>query len=196
MVTPLWILGVGSATVGLLGIPVIGVFQDWITLPGEEHYAFSFGYNIILPLATLVLAGLAFWLGYMMFYKDRIKIDLLRSPFAWVYTFVENKYYLDDIYMNGIIRPVQYPIARFAYWTNQHILDGVVNGVAKGTLVVSDQTYDKLDQKGIDYLVNGAAGLTGFTGGLMKYIQSGNIQRSAAVLFAAVAIFVALLALT
>lgn len=196
MVTPLWILGVGSATVGLLGLPVIGVFQDWITLPGEEHYAFSFGYNIILPLTTLVLAGLAFWLGYMMFYKERIKIDLLRSPFAWAYTFVENKYYLDDIYMNGIIRPVQYPIARFAYWTNQHILDGVVNGVGKGTLVVSDQTYDKLDQKGIDYLVNGAAGLTGFTGGLMKYIQSGNIQRSAAVLFGAVVIFVALLALT
>lgn len=196
MVTPLWILAVGSATVGLFGLPVIGLFQDWITLPGEEHHAFSFGYNIILPLATLVLAGVAFWLAYLMFYKDRIKVDILRSPFAWAYRFVENKYYLDDIYMGGVIRPVQYPIARFAYWTNQHILDGVINGVAAGTIVVSDQTYDKIDQKGIDYLVNGAAGLTGGTGGFLKYIQSGNVQRYAAVLFAAVALFVALLALT
>ncbi|MPZ70613.1 MAG: NADH-quinone oxidoreductase subunit L [Actinobacteria bacterium] len=196
MVTPLWILAIGSATVGLLGIPVIGVFQDWITLPGEEHHAFSFGYNIILPAVTMVLAGFAGWLGYLMFYKDRIKVDILGSPFAWAYRFLENKYYLDDIYMGGVIRPVQYPIARFTYWTNQHILDGVVNGVAAGTIAVADQTYDKLDQKGIDYLVNGAAGLTGVSGGLLKYIQSGNIQRYAAVLFAAVAIFVALLALT
>ena len=196
MVTPLWILAVGSATVGLLGLPVVGLFQDWITLPGEEHHAFSLGYNIILPLATLVLAGFAFWLGYLMFYKDRIKVDVLGSPFAWTYRFLENKYYLDDIYMGGVIRPVQYPIARFAYWTNQHILDGVVNGVAAGTIVVSDQTYDKIDQKGIDYLINGSAGLAGASGGLLKYIQSGNIQRYAAVLFAAVAIFVALLALT
>ena len=196
MVTPLWILAVGSATVGLLGLPVVGLFQDWITLPGEEHHAFSLGYNIILPLATLVLAGFAVWLGYLMFYKERIKVDVLGSPFAWTYRFLENKYYLDDIYMGGVIRPVQYPIARFAYWTNQHILDGVVNGVAAGTIVVSDQTYDKIDQKGIDYLINGSAGLAGASGGLLKYIQSGNIQRYAAVLFAAVAIFVALLALT
>ena len=37
----------------------------------------------------------------------------------------------------------------------------------------------------IDFAVNGAAGLTGYSGGLLRYIQSGNVQRYAAVLFAA-----------
>jgi NADH-quinone oxidoreductase subunit L len=48
----------------------------------------------------------------------------------------------------------------------------------------------------VDFAVNGAAGITGASGGLLRYIQSGNVQRYAAVLFAAVALFVALFALT
>jgi hypothetical protein len=36
--------------------------------------------------------------------------------------------------------------------------------------------------------VNGAAGTAGFTGGLLRYIQSGNVQRYAAFLFTGVVI--------
>ena len=122
-------------------------------------------------------------------------MDILSSPFAWTYRFVENKYYLDDLYLSGVVRPVQYPLAAAAYWSNQHILDGIVNGTAKLTLRESQFVYDKIDQGTIDCMVNGTAGLTGLTGGLLRYIQSGNVQRYAAVLFGAVALFVALFAL-
>jgi NADH-quinone oxidoreductase subunit L len=196
MVTPLWILAGLSVVVGFLGIPVIGPFADWITLPGEEHPAFSLGYNLILPGVTLLSAGAAIYIGYLMFYAGKITINLIGGPFEWLYRFVENKYYLDDIYLGGVVRPVQYPLARAAYWTNQHILDGVVNGTAAATLSAARGTYERIDQGAIDFMVNGAAGITDRSGGLLRYIQSGNIQRYAAVLFAAVAIFVALLALT
>ena len=131
-----------------------------------------------------------------MFHKNRFRVDILSSPFAWVYRFVENKYYLDDIYLKGIVKPVQYPLAAATYWTNQHILDGVVNGAARGTVATARFTYDDIDQGVVDFMVNGAAGLTGWSGGILRYIQSGNVQRYAAVLFAAVAIFVGLFALT
>ena len=39
-------------TVGFLGFPVIGPFQDWITVPGHEHHGFSTLYNIILPVGV------------------------------------------------------------------------------------------------------------------------------------------------
>ncbi|MGH2788617.1 MAG: NADH-quinone oxidoreductase subunit L [Actinomycetota bacterium] len=194
MVTPLWILALATCTVGLLGLPVIGPFQDWITVPGHEHHGFSTVYNIILPVASLAIAGAAIWLGYRLFHVGRPRYDMLEGPFAWAYGFVQNKYYLDDIYMGGVVRPIQYPISRAAYWTNQHILDGIVNGTAKGTLVMSRHTYDTIDQKGVDFMVNGAAGITGWSGGILRYIQSGNVQRYAAVLFGAVAVFVALFA--
>ena len=192
MVTPLWILAGATLVVGFLGIPVIGPFQDWITVPGEEHHGFSTLYNLIVPLGSVAIAAFAIWLGYMLFLKERWRYDILGGPFAWVYRFIENKYYLDAIYMRGIVKPIQYPISRAAYWTNMKIIDATVNGVAGGTVATARATYKYLDQDVIDGAVNGAAGLTGMSGRLLKYIQSGNVQRYAAVLFAAVAIFVAL----
>ena len=192
MVTPLWVLAGATLVVGFLGIPVIGPFQDWITIPGHEHHGFSTFYNLIVPVVSVGIAALAIWLGYMLFLKERWQYDILGGPFAWVYRFIENKYYLDDIYMRGIVKPIQYPISRAAYWSNQKVIDGVVNGTATGTVATARATYKYLDQDVIDGAVNGAAGLTGLSGRLLKYIQGGNVQRYAAVLFAAVAIFVAL----
>lgn len=196
MVTPLWILAGATVTVGFLGFPVIGPFADWITVPGHEQHGFETLYNVVLPIAATVIALAAIWIGVQLFYRNRAVIDLLGGPFAWLYRFVANKYYLDDIYLKGIVRPIQYPVARVTYWTNQKILDGAVNGTALGTLIVARPTYDVLDQQVVDFAVNGAAGLTGASGGLLRYIQSGNVQRYAAILFAAIAIFVGLFALT
>jgi NADH-quinone oxidoreductase subunit L len=196
VVTPLWILAVATCTVGFLGLPVIGPFSDWITVPGEEHHGFETLYNIVLPALSLLVAGGAIYLGVQLFYRERFKVDILGGPFAWLYRFVENKYYLDDIYLNGIVKPVQYPIAQATYWTNQHIIDAIVNGTATGTVVTAKHTYENVDQDVVDFMVNGAAGITGWTGGILRYIQSGNIQRYAAVLFGAIALFVGLFALT
>ncbi|MGH2757572.1 MAG: NADH-quinone oxidoreductase subunit L [Actinomycetota bacterium] len=196
MVTPLWVLAIGTVTVGFLGFPVIGPFADWITVPGHEHHGFEALYNIVLPIAATIVALAAIALGIQLFYRERWRIDLLSGPFAWLYRFPANKYYLDDFYMKGIIRPTQYPIARATYWTNQKMLDGLVNGAAIATVWLSRPTYDILDQQVVDFAVNGAAGLTGFSGGLLRYVQTGNVQRYAAVLFAAIAAFVALFALT
>ena len=196
MVTPLWILAIGTVTVGFLGLPVVGPFQDWITVPGEEHHGFETLYNLILPVGSLLIAGAAIYLGYLLFYRERFRYDILAGPFGWMYRFVENKYYLDDLYLGAIVKPIQYPIAQFTYWTNQNVLDGVVNGAATGTIFTARHTYDDIDQSVVDFMVNGAAGITDWSGGLLRYIQTGQVQRYAAVLFAAVAVFVGLFALT
>jgi NADH-quinone oxidoreductase subunit L len=144
-----------------------------------------------VPLGSVAIAAIAIWLGYQLFLKERWRYDILAGPFGWTYRFVENKYYLDDLYMKGIVRPVQYAMSKAAYWTNQNILDAIVNGVARGTVGVAKPTYSVIDQQVVDFAVNGAAGLTGSSGRLLRYIQTGHVQRYAAVLFAAVAIFVA-----
>ena len=194
MVTPLWVLALATCVVGFLGLPVVGPFLDWIFVPGEEHPGFSTAYNIVLPVASVGIAGIAIWLGWQLFHKERWSVDLLKGPFAWSYRFVANKYYLDNIYLGAIVKPIQYPLAKAAYWFNQHILDGVVNGTAAGTMASSRVTYAVIDQGIIDFAVNGAAGLTGVSGGLLRYVQTGNIQRYAAVLFASAALFVGALA--
>jgi NADH-quinone oxidoreductase subunit L len=196
MVTPLWILAIASVVVGFLGFPVIGPFQDWIFVPGEEHHGFETLYNVVLPVASVAIAVAAIWLGWQLFRRNRFRVDIVRGPFAWAYRFVENKYYLDDLYLKGIVKPVQYVWSKAAYWFDRHVLDGIVNGVGRGTVSNGRFTYESIDQGFIDLGINGAAGLTGRSGGLLRYIQSGNVQRYAAVLFAGSALFVVLLAFT
>ena len=75
------------------------------------------------------------------------------------------------------------------------MLHAIVNGAAKGTVATARPTYSVIDQQVVDFAVNGAAGLTGSSGRLLRYIQTGNVQRYAAVLFGAVAIFVLLFVL-
>ena len=195
MVTPLWILAVGSLTVGFLGFPIIGPFQDWITVPGHEHPGFSTFYNIVLPVASVGIALAAVALGWQLFARNKWRTDIVRSPFGWAYSFVQNKYYMDDLYLGGIVRPIQYRLSKGAYWSNQRVLDGAVNGSARGSLAASRGAYG-IDQHVVDFAVNGAAGLTGWSGGLLRYVQTGHVQRYAAVLFAAIALFVGLLAFT
>jgi NADH-quinone oxidoreductase subunit L len=78
------------------------------------------------------------------------------------------------------------PLARATYWTNQKIIDGIVNAVGYGTKVVGRFTYDVLDQKGVDGLVNGIGVSASETGGILRLVQSGRVQQYALILFAAV----------
>ena len=102
------------------------------------------------------------------------------------YRFLENKYYLDDLYEKVIVGGIKGPLAHASYWVNQHVIDGVVNAIGRGTAVAARETYDVIDQKVVDGAVNGLAETTGETGGLLRYVQSGRVQRYALTLFAAV----------
>jgi len=187
MVGPLAILAGLSVVVGFVNAPFVGWFSDWVYV-GEPHHAeFSF-FNAGLSLA--IAAG-ALALGVALYGRYREREPLRRlGP---VYAFAERKYYLDDIYLGGIVRPIKGPIARGVDWTNQHILDGMVNAAGwvarkagRGTEVV--------DRVVVDGAVNRVGVGTGWTGGLLRYIQSGNVQRYAIVLFAGVAILAVIFA--
>ncbi len=197
MVVPLWVLAIATMTVGFLGIPVVGVFHKWIFLPGEAHHGFSVFYNVILPVGSVLLALTAIWLGWQMFARDRFRFDMLRSPLAGLYRFVENRYYLDHLYEGVIVRAIREPIARAAYWINQRIIDAVVNGVGITARGLARFVYDVIDQKVIDGAVNGAGLVSEETGGLLRVLQTGRVQQYAAFLFGSAGVFaVALVLLT
>ena len=102
------------------------------------------------------------------------------------YEFLENKYYLDHLYTNVIVGGIKKPIARAAYWFDQKVVNAAVDDVGKGARSAAHVAYDYVDQKGVDGAINGIADTTGDTGGLLRYAQSGRVQRYAFVLFAAV----------
>jgi NADH-quinone oxidoreductase subunit L len=168
--------------VGLLGAPQLGaVFGQWVFFHELEEAIFVPWIAVASTLAALI--GIA--VGYRLYntYRER---DPLRS-LGPAYTLVSNKYYLDDLYWKGIVRPVRDDLSAGVYWNDRHIIDGVVNGAAAFTKTLGNGV-NWFDQKVIDGAVNGLANLAGFTGGLLRYIQSGNVQRYAVFLFAGVVV--------
>ncbi len=102
--------------------------------------------------------------------------------------FLVNKYYLDALYENVIVRAVAYPISRAAYWTNQHILDGIVNAVGKGGKRTGELVYQYVDQGLVDGAVNGSGATARGAGGALQPVQSGKVNLYGALLFGAAAV--------
>jgi NADH-quinone oxidoreductase subunit L len=182
MTGPLVALAAATVGVGLLGFAGAGApFFDWVFF--EEPEAITF----VLWIAALSIgaSGLGILAGWGVYRRWREPDPI--TGLGPVFTLLSNKYYLDTLYWKGIIRPIRDPVAAFVYWTNQHVLDAVVNGAATAARALAGgvQTFD---EDVIDGAVNGLGQVTGYTGGLLRYLQSGNVQRYAAFLFAGVVI--------
>jgi NADH-quinone oxidoreductase subunit L len=183
MTVPLMILAALAAVAGFFGAPfVAGGFRSLVHF-GEEAHLVEFDFALAGLSVLLALVGIAAGWALYRRYRER---DPLRS-LGPVYTLLDRKYYLDDIYLKGIVRPIQYAVARAVYWSNQRILDGIVNGFGLLARLLGRAT-DATDRNVVDGAVNRVAIGAGWTGGLLRYIQSGNVQRYAVFLFAGVAI--------
>jgi NADH-quinone oxidoreductase subunit L len=181
MTAPLVVLAGLSLFTGLLNAPQFsgGLVQKWVFFGEAERITFDYSLAAISVIGGLV--GLVVGYGLYRTWRERDPLTAL-GP---VYGLWEHKYYIDDFYMNGIVRPIRGPIARGVYWTNQHILDGAVNaaGWLARKLGIEVRAFD---ENVIDGAVNGVGGVTRFFGAVLKYAQSGNVQSYAALLFAGV----------
>ena len=189
MTAPLVVLAALSAVVGFYGAPFVeGGFAQLVHFGEEAHIA---GFEFVPAAMAVVLALAAIWLGSRLYATYREPDPMTRlGP---LYTLLQRRYYLDDIYIRGIVRPIQYPIARFTDWTNTHVLDALVNAAAWVTRKFGGAT-DAVDRHLVDGAVNRVAIGTGWTGGLLRYVQSGNVQRYAVILFAGVTVLAVLYA--
>ena len=190
MTGPLVFLAAASATVGFLNATAlhIDVFTEWVHLPGPViHEPFNYGFAAISIVgAALGLAG-----GYRLYGRRREPEPL--TVLGPAYRVLERKYYLDDIYMNGIVFPIRDRVSAGVDWFNRSVLDGVVHLVAftaRGLAAV----VNLFDRSVIDGAVNGAGAGAGFFGRELRYGQNGNVQRYAAILLGFAIIGVVLVA--
>ena len=139
-----------------------------------------------LAVISTILAATGLFLAYQYYEKNRGPHGLTsRNKVAHAgYTFLENKYYLDDLYTGVIAGSTKGPIARAANWFNQNILDGVVNGIGFVARKIAGVVYVFGDQLVIDGAVNGSGRGSEGAGQLLRKIQTGKVQQYASILFA------------
>jgi NADH-quinone oxidoreductase subunit L len=153
MLFPLVVLAVGAALAGFVGLGDNSI-ATWIqteSLPAHGPVALNVG--LIVATTVVALAGLA--VGTALYRRGLPEHEYLeRLPLLW--KTLQRKYFLDDLYEQGIVRAVVGALAPATYWFDQRVIDGVVNGAGLGTRRL-------------------ARGL--------RYVQSGQAQWYAAALF-------------
>src|SRR5438552_15014344 len=183
MTLPLQILGVLSVVAGFVGIPAWRHgFAAWVGVGGEVKVSSA---NFWLIAISLLVAVGGLYLGRRLYMPAPATEPLERL--GWLHRLLVNKYYLDDFYMKGIVRPIRDSISAAMYWLNQNVFDAAVNGAAAIARAGARKLYDNVDQKVIDGTVNAVGIGTQDGSRLLRYIQSGDVQRYAAVLFGGVA---------
>jgi NADH-quinone oxidoreductase subunit L len=192
---PLWVLSFFAVFAGFLNFPHWSRFATWVDPRYPTQFQEIIGevaFNPILATISVVVAlagGAIAW----AYYAGRLEAlhDLsLRNGAARVgKRLLVNKYYLDHLYEDVIVDGIRGPVAAAVYWVNQHIIDNVLNYTGRGVLALGRWTYDYVDQKGVDGLVNGLGAATGETGGVVRRIQTGRLQFYALMLVGAVGVF-------
>lgn len=159
--------------------------------PQLQHAPFKWAKGAMSVL--IVLAGMLIsWLISVQMYTKKsgffVGLTSRNKVLALGYRFLVNKYYLDHLYEKVIVHGIAHPIAKAAYWVNQNILDGIVNGAGLVTRRVAGWVYRNVDQRVVDGAVNGSGAVARGTGNALRPVQSGKVSQYGALLFAAAAV--------
>src|SRR5204863_1189945 len=90
-------------------------------------------------------------------------------------------FYFDECYWKSLVEPL-FVATRLSFWVDQRIVDAIVNGAGSVTVLLS-----KVHRLFDVYIVDGIVNLIGWStkqmGYLLRYAQSGLIQRYVMALF-------------
>jgi len=179
---PLMILAVLSFVGGALNLPFEGFHNlgHWL-----EH---TIGEIETLPLnlqvagISTVLAVLAILFSWFIYGRNPLKagqIDPLKKPLGLIFTGMENKWFIDEIYQAVIIMPFA-KLSQFLAdvidwrfwhdWFHETVIAGTYNWVSNIGL------NEYADQKGIDAFANGLGVWTQNISATMRKIQNGFVR--------------------
>ena len=194
MVVPLTILAVCAVVLGFLGTPAWPWFQSFVGGEGlTGGLAALFTHEVISLMvlsSVIVFAGLG--LGWRLYGGDLVSKpgdpDVLERWQPEVFTLLQRKYFVDEIYVGSVIR-FQAWFARTCDWLDDWIWSGGVQVLA---LVVVGLSW--LNHVIDTYVVNlgfdeGCRGLSR-GGGLLSLLQNGRVQSYLRLLGAALAVLV------
>jgi NADH-quinone oxidoreductase subunit L len=186
---PLVILAVPAALIGLVNLPFplfepIG-FAAWTMFDAQYFIDHPAQFNILVAGGSTLLAVVGILAARALYRTAPAPAQDPMLNLGGVTRVLQNRYYLDWLYTNVIVAFVRDRLSAAAYWFNNRVLDGVVDGAGRGAVALGQATY-RVDQQVIDGAVNGVGATAGWTGNLVRFAQSGNVQLYAGAMFVGV----------
>jgi NADH-quinone oxidoreductase subunit L len=202
---PLMVLAGLSVLGGLLNFPGLNTLTNWLghTIEAAEHEAqvaswlqISWGgFNPLVASISLGLALLALYISWLIYGRKPLEVggkDPLKKPLGFIFTGMENKWFVDEGYQAVFLKPYA-AISRFLAevidwrfwhdWFHDKVIAGTYQFISRTVLDL------RIDQQGIDAFANGLGELTKRTSTGLRRLQNGFVRSYAlAVLFGVVAI--------
>jgi NADH-quinone oxidoreductase subunit L len=202
---PLMILAGLSVVGGALDLPYLHSLNNWlghtITAAAEGGTSAAWlqiswgGLNPFVALISTLLALLGFYLSWLMYGRTPVvagQQDPLKKILGFVFTGMERKWYVDEIYAVLIVNRfadlsqflAEVVDVRFWHdWFHERVLVGTYQWIARTVLNV------RIDQQGIDAFFNGLGELIKRSSTSLRRLQNGFVRSYAlAVLFGVVII--------
>jgi NADH-quinone oxidoreductase subunit L len=182
MTLPLAVLAVLSVAGGALNLPFEGYHNlgHWLGYTLGEVHGLPLDWNVAgISTALALVALLISWFIYGRSPLQNGQVDPLKRPLGFLFTGMENKWFVDEIYFALIINPykkVSAFLADVIDWRFWH--DFVHETVIAGTYNwVSEIGLNKYaDQKGIDAFANWLATFTQWFSEVTRKIQNGFVR--------------------
>jgi NADH-quinone oxidoreductase subunit L len=137
--------------------------------PEIEHTAHTMAMYL-----SIIIAGLGILISTAFYYWKKFSADAVAERFKPIYSFLQNKWYFDDLYMKTIIAGAHL-FSRAFGWFDLKVVDGLVNAAAKVT-VLGSVISGWHDNKIVDGLVNLTANVVGWFGATLREVQTGRVQ--------------------
>ena len=182
MTVPLMVLAALSVLGGAFNLPFEGFHNlgHWLeyTLKEAEGSPLNYqvaGISTVLALAAIVVS----WVIYGRNPLKKGQIDPLKKSLGFLFTGMENKWFVDEGYFAVIINPFK-KLSQFLAdvidwrfwhdWFHETVIAGTYNWVSEIAL----NRY--ADQRGIDAFANGLAGVTQWLAATMRRVQNGFVR--------------------
>tara|TARA_Y100000588_G_scaffold242689_1_gene256806 strand:- start:578 stop:2506 length:1929 start_codon:yes stop_codon:yes gene_type:complete len=138
MIFPLFVLAFFSIVGGWVGIPIISggnVFAEFLSSALSPSGSVELHHNLTLELVLMFLslgvALLGIFLAYQTCCKKRQILSSSSTLNVSIYSLLENKYYIDEIYDFILVRPLRSIASLFFKLFEQNVIDATVNGTGR-----------------------------------------------------------------
>ncbi len=156
MTIPLYILAGLAIVGGYLGLPALfghenHLLNGWlgghaghegiVTMKNYEHveHAGSMGLEMILILVSIAVAVGGVMFSWRLYDKNGLKGDaMVQSRLGKFYTYMQNKFYVDELYQKVIIDPFMFAGRNVIMAFDKWVIDGFVNGLGSVTMFLGD----------------------------------------------------------
>ena len=222
MTLPLLILAVFAIAAGFVGVPtdfpILGpIFSPeynafhhlviealplpeataaFASLPDYHPHAPPFN---IVPVATsFIVALLGLWLGYMVYWRKPLKAgqaDPMENFLGPLHPILQNRYYLDDVYIAVFVKPSQWLAAQVIAFLDRGIIDAILHVIARIFTWLGD-LIKVLNLWLIDGVGDGIPIAIFNFGGWLRRMQSGRVQQYLLLVLAAAVVIGVILVLS